>query len=184
MKGQRAVFLDRDGVIVEEVDYLRRLDQLRLLPGSAVAIRRLRAAGLKVVVVTNQSAVGRGWLSLPALRRIHAALRRRLGARGARLDAIYFCPHLPAAGGRACACRKPALGLLRRARRRFGLDFKRSYFIGDSTTDLRTARAAGCAAVLVRTGKGGRDGRYRVKPDRVCRDLAAAADWILAREAA
>jgi D-glycero-D-manno-heptose 1,7-bisphosphate phosphatase len=175
---RRAVFLDRDGVINEEVDYLSRCEQLRVLPGAPMAIRRLRGAGFKVIVVTNQSGVGRGYFSLNRLRQIHALLRRRLAERGAGLDALYFCPHLP---GDACACRKPALGMLERARKRFSLDFKASYFVGDSTTDVKTARAAGCGAVLVRTGKGGRDGRFGVEPDRVCRDLAAAADWILRR---
>jgi len=179
----RAAFLDRDGVVIAEVDYLRRPEQVRLLPGAARAIVRLRRAGFKVVVATNQSGVARGYLSQVALHEIHGLMRRLLAVRGARLDALYFCPHLPReAGGRRCPCRKPALGMLRRARRRFGLDLKRSYFVGDSTTDVLTARRAGCRAVLVRTGKGGRDGVYRARPHKVCRDLAAAAKWILRQE--
>ncbi|MFA6002676.1 MAG: HAD family hydrolase [Elusimicrobiota bacterium] len=179
---RRAVFLDRDGVVVKEVDYLRRPEQLCVLPGAARAIAALRAAGFKVVVITNQSGVGRGYLSLRGLGAIHALLRRRLRAAGTRLDGLYFCPHLPAsAGGRACSCRKPAIGMLLQARRRFDLDLKRSFFVGDTTTDVLTAHRAGCAAVLVRTGKAGRDGVYRARPHKTCRDLAAAAAWILAQ---
>lgn len=179
----RAVFLDRDGVVIEEVDYLRRPEQLKLIAGAAAAISRLRRAGFKVVVATNQSGVARGYLTLSALRGIHRLLKRRLAARGAGLDGLYFCPHMPArAGGKGCSCRKPALGMLRAAARRFSLDLERSYFVGDSTTDVRTSLDAGCRAVLVRTGKAGKDGRYRVKPHKVCRDLARAADWILLME--
>ncbi len=175
-----AVFLDRDGVVIEEVDYLSRPEQLKLIPGAARAIARLRKAGLKVVVITNQSGVARGYLTLKTLREVHALLRRRLAAQGAALDGLYFCPHLPArAGGKGCDCRKPGLSLLKRAQARFHLDFSRSYFVGDSTTDVLTAKRAGCTAVLVRTGKAGRDGVYRVQPHRVCRNLPAAADWII-----
>ncbi len=181
MKGsvRRAVFLDRDGVVIEDVDYLCRAGQLKLLAGAARAVVRLRRAGFKVVVATNQSGVARGYLTLAVLRRIHLRMKRFLAARGAKLDALYFCPHLPSRG---CACRKPALGMLRQAEKRFSLDLKKSYFVGDSTTDILTARRAGCTAVLVRTGKSGRDGLHRVRAHKTCRDLAAAAAWIVGRE--
>ncbi|MCX5796834.1 MAG: HAD family hydrolase [Elusimicrobia bacterium] len=179
-KKNRAVFLDRDGVVIEEVNYLSHPDQLRLIPGSARAIARLRRAGFKVVVVTNQSGVARGYLTLKTLREVHRLLVKRLARGGAKLDGIYSCPHLPAkAGKKGCACRKPELGMLKRARKRFGLDLPRSYFVGDTTTDTLTARRAGCAAILVRTGKAGRDRVYRAKPHRTCKDLASAADWII-----
>lgn len=173
---RRAVFLDRDGVVIKEVHYLSRPGQLRLIPGSARAIARLRRAGFKVVLITNQSGVARGYLTLKTLRAVHRLLLRKLKAQGAGLDALYFCPHLPARG---CACRKPALGMLKKARKRFALDLSRSYFVGDSTTDTLTARRAGCTAVLVRTGKAGRDGVYGSQPDKTCKDLAAAARWII-----
>ncbi|MBI5624992.1 MAG: HAD family hydrolase [Elusimicrobia bacterium] len=175
-----AVFLDRDGVLIEDVDYVRSMRQVHVVPGAPEAVARLNKAGLRVVVVSNQSGVARGYFSLRTLQRINAALKRRLREAGARLDGLYYCPHLPPAKGRKpCGCRKPGTGLVERARRRWGIDLSRSFFVGDSTTDLQTARNAGCKAVLVRTGKAGKDGRYRVRPDAACPDLPKAVDWIL-----
>lgn len=176
---RRAVFLDRDGVLIEEVDYLGDPRGLRLIPSAPAALRRLSRAGFRVIVISNQSGVARGYFSLSALRRIHARLRAELRARGARLDAIYYCPHHPDDG---CRCRKPETELLARAGRRFGLDLGRSFFIGDTSVDVRTARRAGCAPLLVRTGYGGRDRRFRDKPLKTFKDVGAAAAWIL-REA-
>jgi len=178
---RRAVFLDRDGVINREVDYLSRVEQIAVLPGVPQALKALRAAGFKVVVVTNQSGVARGYFSETQLGRIHRELKKRLARAGGKWDALYYSAH-PADS--AHAMRKPGIGMLKKAQKRFGLDLKTSYFVGDTTTDVQTARNAGCVAVLVRTGKGGRDGKYTVQADRTCRDLAAAARWILAREAA
>jgi histidinol-phosphate phosphatase family protein len=181
-KENRAVFLDRDGVVIEEVDYLSRPEQLKLIPGAARAVARLRRAGFKVVLVTNQSGVARGYLTLKTLREVHRLLGRRLAERGAKLDGLYFCPHLPArAGGKGCACRKPRLGMIEKARRRWRLDLSRSYLVGDTTTDILTAQRAGCAAVLVRTGKAGRDKVYAARPDKTFKDVAAAAEWIIRR---
>ena len=179
-KRRRAVFLDRDGVVIEEVNYLSHPDQLKLVPGSARAIARLRKAGFTIVVVTNQSGVARGYLTLKTLRQVHRLLDKRLQVQGAKLDARYFCPHLPAQAGKTgCSCRKPELGMLEKAQKRFRLDLTRSYFVGDTTTDTLTAKRAGCTAVLVRTGKAGRDKVYRARPHKTCKDLAAAADWII-----
>jgi histidinol-phosphate phosphatase family protein len=177
---KRAVFLDRDGVVIEEVNYLSRPDQLKLIPGSAHAIAYLRKAGFRVVIVTNQSGVARGYLTRKTLHAVHHLLGRRLAECGAKFDALYFCPHLPAkAGKKGCSCRKPELGMLKKAQKRFKLDLARSYFVGDTTTDTLTAKRAGCTAVLVRTGKAGRDKVYSAKPHKTVKDLAAAADWII-----
>ncbi len=176
---RRAVFLDRDGTIVEEADYLVDLKDLKLLPGSAKAVARLRRAGFKTIVISNQSAVARGMLSLRGLARITRVLGRELAAKGAKIDAFYYCPHHPEAG---CACRKPGLGMIKKAARRFGLDLKSCFFVGDTTTDLLTARRAGMPGLLVKTGYGGKDGSYRVKPHKTFKDLSAAAAWIVAHE--
>lgn len=176
---RRAVFLDRDGVIVRDAHYLSEIAQISILPGAAKAIKDLRAAGFKVVVITNQSGVARGYFTLTRLGQIHRELKKRLARAGAKWDALYFSPHGPDS---AHPMRKPGIGMLKAAQKRFRLDLKSSYFVGDTTVDVQTARNAGCAAVLVRTGKGGRDGKHpRAKADKTCRDLGAAARWILSR---
>lgn len=175
---RRAVFLDRDGVIVREVDYLSRVSDIRILPGVPAAMRALRAAGFKLVVVTNQSGVARGYFSLTRLREIHHELKRRLARSGAKWDALYFSPHGPES---THPWRKPGTGMLKAAQKRFRLDLRASYFIGDATADILCARRAGCVPVLVRTGKGGRDGKHAARPAKICRDTAAAARWILSK---
>jgi D-glycero-D-manno-heptose 1,7-bisphosphate phosphatase len=177
---RRAVFLDRDGVIVREADYLSEIAQLKVLPGAAAAMKALRAAGFKIVIVTNQSGVARGYFSLAQLGRIHRELKKRLAGAGAKWDALYFSPHGPDSRH---PWRKPGTGMLRAAKRRFRLDLASSYLVGDTTADVLAANNAGCFSILVRTGKAGRDGKHpRAKPEKICRDLAAAARFILARE--
>ena len=174
------MFLDRDGVLVREVDYLRDPSQISILPGVPQALKALRAAGFKLIVVTNQSGVARGYFSLTMLGKIHRELKRRLAKSGAKWDGLYFSPH---AADSAHPWRKPGTGMLKAAQKRFGLDLKSSYFVGDTTTDVQTARNAGCVPILVRTGKAGRDGKHpRAKADKISSNLAAAARWILARE--
>jgi D-glycero-D-manno-heptose 1,7-bisphosphate phosphatase len=150
---QRAVFLDRDGTIIEDVDYLTRVEELRLLPGAAEALRMLKGAGFLLVVVTNQSAIARGALSEQQLGAIHAELNRRLEAEEAGIDAFYHCPHLPegtvACYARICECRKPEPGLLEQAARDWGIALDRSYMVGDSQRDVEAGRRAGCATVSI-----------------------------------
>jgi len=173
----RAVFLDRDGTIVRDVDYLTSVDQLEILPGVARALARLRAAGFLLLVVTNQSAIARGRLSEEELARIHAELNRRLEARGTRIDAFYHCPHLPGgvveAYARECRCRKPEPGLIERAAREWDVDLGRSYVVGDSERDVEAGRRAGCATLLI--GKAGTGGA-------AVGDLEEAARRIIRRE--
>lgn len=179
-----AVFLDRDGTLVVERGYLTDPADIELLPGVPEALLRLRAAGFLLVVVSNQSGVGRGFFSAATVHAAMARLRGALRERGVELDAIYFCPHRPDAG---CACRKPGTGLLERAAEDLAISLPRSVMVGDKRLDAETGRRAGGRGLLVRTGYG-RDeeqqvagGDPRVAPDAVVADLGAAADWILAR---
>jgi D-glycero-D-manno-heptose 1,7-bisphosphate phosphatase len=153
-----AVFLDRDGTLIEEVNYLAHPDQVRLLPGAAEAVARLNGLGIPVVVVTNQAGVARGYFPASRVAEVHARLDALLRADGARIDGYYVCPHHPTAGVGAyridCACRKPSPGLLRRAAAELGLDLGRSCMIGDKGSDLEAGARAGCRPVLVRTGYG------------------------------
>ena len=176
-----AAFLDRDGAIVEEVDYLTRPEQLRLIPGAGAAIRRLNERGLAVVIVTNQSAVARGLLSEDGLAAVHARLREMLAAEGAHVDGIYYCPHLPDGDSppynRICDCRKPAPGMLLQAARKLHLDLDASAMIGDSRRDLEAGAAAGCGTlILVRTGHGAAEASETIgiANARVAGDLADA----------
>lgn len=173
---RRVVLLDRDGTINAERHYLRCPEEVELLPGAAEGIRSLRGLGLPVVVVTNQSAVGRGLLDLAGLARIHDRLRELLAREGAVVDAIYFCPHLPEAG---CECRKPRTGLARQAAEAFGADCSASFVIGDKPCDIQLGTGVGATTILVRTGYGehfaGQDG---LGADFIVQDLREAASTV------
>lgn len=177
----RMVLLDRDGVLNEDrADSVTRPDELVLLPGAAEAVARLNRAGVRAVVVTNQSLIGRGVIDVAVLERIHDKLRADLAQEGARLDDILVCPDHP---DRATGRRKPEPGMLREALARFGAAAASTPVIGDSLTDLEAAAAVGCPRVLVRTGKGAatESGRLpdRVMPVAVYDDLAAAVAALL-----
>jgi len=177
-----AVFVDRDGTLVREVGYLADPADLDVLPGAAEALRGLAAAGYALVVVSNQSGVGRGLFGIERVHEAMARLRAQLRAAGVELDGVYFCPHRPDQG---CPCRKPAIGLLRRAAEDLHLGLSGSWMVGDKRIDVETGRRAGAGAILVRTGYGRDEEAARsdgdAVPDRVCDDLAEAAAWILAR---
>ena len=146
----KAVFLDRDGTInVERADYVKRIEELVLLTGALDAIRDLSSFEIPILLVTNQSVIGRGIATPAQIAEIHEHLRAQVRRAGGRIDAVYLCPHRPEEG---CACRKPKPGLLLAAAVDFQLDLSRCMFVGDSVTDLEAARAAGCRPVMVRTG--------------------------------
>lgn len=141
-----AVFLDRDGTICRDVHYMRDPNQLEFLSGVAEGISLLNGLGVKVIVVTNQSGISRGYLTVDDLQRIHRRMVQGLHSAGARLDAIYYCPHHPDYG---CDCRKPRIGLLKRAAKDFNLDLKRCFMIGDRELDVKAGWNAGCRSILV-----------------------------------
>jgi D,D-heptose 1,7-bisphosphate phosphatase len=153
-----AIFLDRDGTINEEVGYLRRLDELRVFPFTADAIRLINEHDLWAVVVTNQSGVARGIFDEELVGTVHDRINELLAAGGARLDRFYYCPHHPTEGRGSyvmdCACRKPKTGMLMRAADELGIDLAASFLIGDTLRDMATAAAAGIPGVLVKTGYG------------------------------
>ncbi len=184
-----AVFLDRDGTLIDELGYLADPDALRLFPGAADAVAAWNRAGLPVVLVTNQSGVARGLLDEASLARVHARLAGLLGRSGARLDLILHCPHHPTEGEppfrRACSCRKPEPGMLLEAAERLGIDLGASWLVGDAERDLEAGRRAGVRRLLlVATGKGiAADARLRergVDDYELVADLAAAAERVLA----
>ena len=182
-----AVFLDRDGTIIEEVNYLSRLEDIRLLPRAAAAIARLNRRKIPVILVSNQSGVARGRFDEAFVRTCHKQLQEMLRRDGAHIDDFYFCPHHPEAGSppyrRTCNCRKPAPGMLYEAARKHHLDLHRSFVIGDKLSDLELARNAGARGILVLTGYGHSEksnvAQRGLRPAAVCADLDEAVTWLL-----
>jgi len=184
---QRAVFLDRDGTLIPDKDCLRNADELELLPGVADAIHKLNLAGWRAVVITNQPVIAKGFCDETELQRIHNKMETLLGREHAFLDRIYFCPHHPEKGfvGERlelkieCDCRKPKTGMIKRAVADLNIDLSQSWFVGDTTTDVQTAKNARTKSILLKSGYGGRDGKFDAAPDFVCNDLNAAVEKIL-----
>ena len=180
----RAVFLDRDGTLNREVGFVTSPRELEVLPGVRDALHRLHAAGWRLIVVTNQSGIARGLYGERELAAIHARLHRELDGLP---DAYLHCPHLPDGGhgyGGACACRKPAAGLLHQAQALLGVPFAGSALVGDSARDVLMARGLPLRTVLVHSGKPAAAERAALRaagaaPDHEAADLAAAADWLL-----
>lgn len=179
-----AVFLDRDGVIIEDrADFVKSWDEVKFIPAAFGAIRRLTEAGLPVVIVTNQSAVGRNIITHEFVENVHERMLLELELQGARIARAYFCPHHPDAG---CDCRKPAPGMLLRAASDLGLNLASCVMVGDSLRDIEAANSAGVRAILVRTGKGAREASLLSRSGSSCQclavvdDIGAAADLILA----
>ena len=186
------MFIDRDGTLTEEVGYVNHPKRLRLLPRSAEAIRRLNAAGVPAVVVTNQAGIARGYFTEDVLHAVTAELRSQLEDAGARLDGVYVCPHHPREGEppyrAVCGCRKPRPGLLLEAAADLHLDLARSVMVGDKASDLEVAPQVGARSVLVLTGYGLGEWEYRrdlfpVTPDHVASDLLDAVEWVLKERA-
>jgi D-glycero-D-manno-heptose 1,7-bisphosphate phosphatase len=181
-----AVFLDRDGTLIQEVGYIDRLDLLALFAWTVDALRLLNRAGFATVVVTNQGAIGRGLITEEFLARVHAEIDRRLTAGRARIDRYYFCPHHPeavVAGLRCrCNCRKPAPGMIERACVELGLDPAASWMVGDRWIDVATGHAAGVRTILVKTGHGAHeaaDPPEGARADAILNNLMEAVGWIL-----
>ncbi|MFQ3582558.1 MAG: HAD family hydrolase [Chloracidobacterium sp.] len=186
---RRAIFFDRDGTLNEEVGYINHLSRFRLLPMAAAAVRAVKAAGWRAIVVTNQAGAARGYFPGWMIDAVHERLREDLAAAGAELDAVYVCPHHPTVGEPPyrldCACRKPKPGLLLQAAQDFGLDLTQCVVIGDRYSDVQLAHRVGARGVLVLTGYGRgeyehyRDGWLR-QPDFIAEDALAAVVWALA----
>ena len=180
--------MDRDGTVTDEVGYLNHVSRLRVLPFAAPAIRAVNQSDMLAVLVTNQAGVARGYFKEEMIGRVHERLVEALAADGARLDAIYYCPHHPTAGEppyrQDCDCRKPRPGLLERAAREHDIDLEGSYMIGDKYSDVRLAHAVGAKGVLVLSGYGRGEYEYEAeswprRPDHVSETLLDAVEWAL-----
>jgi D-glycero-D-manno-heptose 1,7-bisphosphate phosphatase len=180
----RAVFIDRDGVINENrSDYVKSWDEFKFLDGSLGALARLAQCKLKVVIVSNQSAIGRQRVSREIVEDIHRRMVQQIEQTGGHVDRVLYCPHHP---DENCGCRKPRPGLLEQAGRELELDLTRSYLIGDALEDLEAGRTVGCQTLLVRTGRGVESMQYLDRQNEsrpvVVDDLKGSVEWIMERE--
>ena len=181
-----AVFLDRDGTLIEDAGYLDRIERLRLFPWSVDAVRLLNDAGYRVLMVTNQAGVARGMFGEPVVRALHDHIDRLFAAGGARIDGWYYCPHHPEASAEAyrmsCECRKPGPGMIRQAERDHALDLPRSFVVGDRWLDVELGTRLGMRGILVLTGYGATEADRPpagVVPAAVTTNLIEAVSWIL-----
>jgi D-glycero-D-manno-heptose 1,7-bisphosphate phosphatase len=180
---QRAIFLDRDGTLNEDLGYTHEAARLTLLPGVVAGLGQLAALGFRLVIVTNQSGIARGRFSEDDMRRFNDALCGRLADEGIEIAAVYHSPYHPTEGvgpyRRDSECRKPRPGMLLAAARDLALDLPASFAIGDKISDVAAGRAAGCRTILVQTGRAGQgEPELSAQPDAVARDLAHAAQLI------
>jgi heptosyltransferase-2 len=174
------IFCDRDGTINRDTGYVRTPDELELLPGVVESLARLNRAGARLVLVTNQSGIARGFLTPDTLTSIHAGLQTLLQAGGARVDAIYYCPHNP---DEDCSCRKPQTGMVRKAVADLAIDLSQSYVVGDQKCDVELARRIGARSVLITTGPTSVQASALMKSeggsaDYIAGGLTDAVDWI------
>lgn len=189
--GNKAVFLDRDGTINEEVGYVNHIERFILLPRVPDAIRLLNQRGIKVIVITNQSGVARGYFPESLIFQVHKKMEELLRQRDAFVDGIYYCPHHPKEGFppylRVCKCRKPETGLVDEAVKAFDIDCSKSYMIGDRGVDIEFGHKIGAKPILVLTGYGKGEWEYnryqwKVMPYYVASDLYDAVEWIIKQE--
>ncbi|MGH9409591.1 MAG: D-glycero-alpha-D-manno-heptose-1,7-bisphosphate 7-phosphatase [Vicinamibacterales bacterium] len=184
--GRPAVFIDRDGTLIEETGYLSRLDRLVVFPYAVDAVRLLNRGGFAVVIITNQAGLAKGLFEEAFLTEVHGVIEERLRAGGALVDGFFYCPHHPQGIVEhlrvECDCRKPRPGLITRAARELNLDLARSFVVGDRVKDVQAGQAVGARTLLVRTGGGAEESTWAANTaDATVDTLIAAAAWILQR---
>jgi len=182
----KAVFLDRDGVICENRDdYVKSWKEFVWLPRAKEALSRLKSYGYIAIVITNQSAIGRGIVSRETVDKIHQRMEREIAQTGGKIEKVYYCPHKPEDG---CSCRKPEPGLLLKAAGDLKLDLRTSYLVGDAITDIEMGHKVGSRTIMVKTGKGLSEladkNRWKVRSDYIVQDLSEAVDLILELDSA
>ncbi|MDZ4786100.1 MAG: HAD-IIIA family hydrolase [bacterium] len=167
----KAVFVDRDGTINKEVDYLCDPEKFEILPGVVEGLKKFQDSGFKIIVITNQPGIGFGYYERGDLFKVNARFLEIAGKAEIKISKIYYCPHTKAD---ICDCRKPAIGMLLRAKEEMNVDLSKSFVIGDTTSDILAGKNAGCKTILVKTGKAGKDEIYDVLPDLIAEDLLDA----------
>lgn len=188
MSGNKAVFLDRDGCVNVEDHYIRHIDQFRLYPDTLPSLKKLRDAGFKIVIITNQSGVARGYFSEELVHEVHNLLHEWVAEANIHIDRVEYCPHHPDGSVERyaidCDCRKPRPGMVLRAARELSIDLSRSYIVGDKISDIALGPVVGAKSILVRTGYGEaelekiRQGKAAA-PEHVAEGIGDAVEWIL-----
>jgi histidinol-phosphate phosphatase family protein len=178
MKKKLAIFLDRDGVIIEDKSYMNKIEQIEFISGSLEGLKKIPKRFLKIIV-SNQSGVGRGYFTPKVMEEVNSFFLQKLKENEIHIDKVYICPHSPE---EECHCRKPEIGLFEQAQRDFNLDLKNCFLIGDRTSDIKAGENAGCKTILVKTGYGGKDSLYLVKPDFEAENLKEAIEIIIKEE--
>jgi D-glycero-D-manno-heptose 1,7-bisphosphate phosphatase len=180
----KAVFLDRDGTIIEDTGYISAPEEVKFIPGAIEAVKKLNQAGYKVIIISNQSGVARGILNEAMLQSIDKTMHRKILNGGAHIDGSYYCPHHPEHGvypyRQYCECRKPHPGLIKKATREHEIDLSKSFMVGDKATDIETGKRAGVKTLFVLSGRGAEETKeLKEKPDHLADNLPEAAEWIL-----
>ncbi|MBI2118054.1 MAG: HAD family hydrolase [Elusimicrobia bacterium] len=176
-KEKKAIFLDRDGTLIKDTHYLNHPNQIQIYKGVIPALKKIKKAGWRIIIGTNQSAIGRGILSVEMLQKIHKILVGIFKKSGVKIDEIFFCPHHPKEN---CICRKPNLGMLLKGAKKYQLDLKKCIVVGDNKCDILWGKNGGTKTILVLTGKGKKTlADSKVKPDHISPTLKTAAKWIL-----
>lgn len=168
----KAIFLDRDGTINIDYGFVHKIKDLKFIPRTFQALKRLQKLGFLLIIITNQSGIGRGYYKFSDFNRFMSHIYDRLNKKGIKIIKTYICPHHPDAN---CQCRKPKTYNFNNAINKFKIDISRSYVIGDKTEDIKTGKNIGAKTILVKTGKGGMDKKYKVKPDFITRNLYDAS---------
>ncbi|MCX5782106.1 MAG: HAD family hydrolase [Elusimicrobia bacterium] len=181
-KKNRAVFIDRDGTIIHEKNYLRKVNEIKLLSGAVEALKILKEKKFKLILVTNQSGIARGFLTTNKLKQIHKYLESMLLRKGVKLDAVYFCPHGPDSG---CDCRKPNLGMVKRAQKKFNINLKKSFTVGDHANDYLLGKNMGGKGIFILTGHGKQElkkikkDKILIKPEKIFKNFLYAAKYMV-----
>ncbi len=170
-----AVFVDRDGTINEDVEYVHEPEKFKFLPNAIRGMKKMQDMGYRIAIVTAQAGIGLGYFAKEDFYKVNRKMLEGFSKAGVTISKIYFCPH---SKSEACSCRKPGIALIERAGLDLNLDIKKSFLIGDKTSDIEAGKRAGSKTILVRTGFGGNDGEFDVEPDYVANDLLDAADYI------
>lgn len=176
---RKAIFLDRDGTINIDFGYVYKISDLKFLPRAVQALQILQSLGFLLIIVTNQSGIARGYYNRADYKKITDYLLDVLKQGGVKIGAVYMCPHNEKD---ECECRKPKIRLYQKAIKKFNIDPEKSYVIGDKTEDIKAGRDLGAHTILVKTGKGGKDKKYKVKPSYIAKNLYEAALWIQKKE--